>query len=131
MDELAHIKTKILAELRKHHELIRVAYLFGSQATGTAHPRSDVDVAVLLDSKADPLFDLKLADTLSATLGKPVDIVVLNQASPILQHEVVRDGVRLFEASAMERRLFELKAFRDYVDAVYFQQRRLMGVAHG
>ncbi len=47
----------------------------------------------------------------------PVDVVVLNRVSPILQHEVIRDGVRLYEASAMERRLFEVRSFRDHVDA--------------
>lgn len=90
-----------------------------------------MDVAILLQDGADALLDLKLADFLSGSLGKPVDVVVLNQASPILQHEVIRGGVRLMEVSPMARRLYELSAFRDYVDAVFFQKRRMESLAHG
>lgn len=113
------------------HGCICLAYLFGSQADGHSRPDSDVDVAVLLKDGADAMSDLRLGDYLSNALGKPVDVVVLNQASPILQHEVIRGGIRLMEISPMVRRLYELSAFRDYVDAVFFQEQRLLRVAHG
>ncbi len=113
------------------HGCIRIAYLFGSQADGRACADSDVDVAVLLQDGADAVVDLRLGDYLSCALGKAVDVIVLNQASPILQHEVIRGGVRLMEVSPMVRRLYELSAFRDYVDAVFFQQQRLVRLAHG
>lgn len=113
------------------HSCIRIAYLFGSQADGRACAESDVDVAVLLKDGADAMSDLRLGDYVSSALGKPVDVVVLNHASPILQHEVIRGGIRLMEVSPMVRRLYELGAFRDYVDAVFFQEQRLLRVAHG
>jgi hypothetical protein len=68
---------------------------------------------------------------LAEVVRKPVDVVVLNHASAILQHEAIRDGVRLYEVSSMERRIYELTAFKDYVDAVYFQEQRIRRMAYG
>ncbi len=121
----------LIKEFERVHACIRVAYLFGSQAKGNASVDSDVDVAVLLRDDADPLVDLVLGDYLSQSLGKPVDVVVLNYASPILQHEVIRNGIRLQENSPMVRRFYELRAFRNYIDAVFYQQKKRMKVAHG
>lgn len=67
---------------------------------------------------------VRMADALSAAVQATVDGVVLNCASPILQHEVIRDGIRLYEASAMERRLFEVCSFRDSTDARCFRDLR-------
>ncbi len=131
MNAFAQSLVPLIAEFQRMHGCIRLAYLFGSQADGRAREESDVDVAILLQDGADALLDLKLADFLSGKLAKPVDVVVLNQASPILQHEVIRVGVRLMEVSPMVRRLYELRAFRDYVDAVFFQKRRMERLAHG
>jgi hypothetical protein len=90
-----------------------------------------VDIGIVVKGQESQLVDLQLADWLSEAVEKPVDVVVLNRVSAILQHEVIRDGVRLFEASPMERRLYELTAFKDYVDAMYFQEQRVRRLAHG
>lgn len=131
MNAFAESLVPLIAEFQRMHSCIRIAYLFGSQADGRACAESDVDVAVLLKDGADAMSDLRLGDYVSSALGKPVDVVVLNHASPILQHEVIRGGIRLMEVSPMVRRLYELGAFRDYVDAVFFQEQRLLRVAHG
>jgi len=122
MNAFAQSLVPLLAAFQQLHGCIRLAYLFGSRALGNADAESDVDVAVLLQDGSDPIVDILLGDYLSAKLGKTVDVSVLNHASPILQHEVIRDGIRLLEVSPMVRRLYELGAFRDYVDAVFFQQ---------
>jgi len=131
MNAFAESLVPLIAEFQRMHSCIRIAYLFGSQADSRACAESDVDVAVLLKDGADAMSDLRLGDYVSSALGKPVDVVVLNHASPILQHEVIRGGIRLMEVSPMVRRLYELGAFRDYVDAVFFQEQRLLRVAHG
>ncbi|MGH3666223.1 MAG: type VII toxin-antitoxin system MntA family adenylyltransferase antitoxin [Egibacteraceae bacterium] len=69
-----------------------VAYLFGSQARGTARPGSDVDVAVLLAERAD---GHQRQLELMAALGGRADVVVLNDAPVALAHRVLRDGVVL------------------------------------
>ena len=131
MNEISRILTALLSEFCGEYPEVRLAYLFGSHARNQARPDSDVDVGIVVKGQADPLVDLRLADRLSEAVRKPVDVVVLNRASAILQHEAIRDGVRLFEASPMERRFYELAAFKDYVDAVYFQEQRVRRMAHG
>ena len=131
MTVIADTLIGLLAEFHRDQPEVRVAYLFGSQARNQARPASDIDVGIVVKGGTDPLIDLRLADRLSQAMGKTVDVVVLNRASAILQHEAIRDGVRLFEASPMERSLYELAAFKDYVDAVYFQERRTRQMAYG
>jgi uncharacterized protein len=76
------------------------AYLFGSQARGTARPDSDVDVAVYVDPKTDTTagfgLDAAIAADLMTALGRnKVDVVLLNRADPVLYHRVLQDGIRL------------------------------------
>jgi predicted nucleotidyltransferase len=79
---------------------VQEAYLFGSQARGEASAHSDVDVAVYVDAARAVGgtwgYDAELASELMAALGRnDVDVVVLNDAPPLLYHRVLRDGVRL------------------------------------
>ncbi len=71
------------------------AYLFGSVARGTHGPGSDVDIAVLLERPPPRTFEglpLDLEARLEKVLGRPVQLVVLNDAPPDLVHRVLRDG---------------------------------------
>jgi predicted nucleotidyltransferase len=77
-------------------------YLFGSQAAGRAHRESDVDVAVLLRWDVYPTsrerFEarLRLITDFATALGRhDVDLVVLNDAPPLLGRHVVTTGRRL------------------------------------
>ncbi len=77
------------------------AYLFGSVAEGRAHRESDIDVGVLLDRAHFPdqtaRFEarLRLIGTLEAAIGRPVDLVILNDAPPHLARHVMTRGRRL------------------------------------
>jgi hypothetical protein len=93
-------------------EGIVAAYLFGSHAEGRAHRESDVDVAVLLDFAARPDAAARFhervrlsAELVSATGSNDVDVVVLNDAPPILARRIVLEG-RLVHCSdpELERR---------------------------
>lgn len=79
------------------------AYLFGSHATGRAHRESDVDVGILLDrsrhATSRARFDerVRLSAWLSGALGqRAVDVVVLDDAPPLLARRIVNEGQRLF-----------------------------------
>jgi predicted nucleotidyltransferase len=81
--------------------LVVSAYLFGSQSDNRAHRESDVDVAVLLRSTvvARARFEerLRLIGLLSPALGtSEVDLVVLNDAPPLLGRRIVTEGRRVF-----------------------------------
>jgi predicted nucleotidyltransferase len=94
-------------------------YMFGSQARGTAGPKSDVDLAFWQSKPsgadlADQPFDY--AAELSLALGKEVELVELNRAPPDLVHRVMRDGKLLLERDRSARIAREVRARREYLD---------------
>ena len=95
------------------------AYLFGSMARGDGSAESDVDVAILLDHQQQPSLEsmpLDLEARLERLLGRPVQIVVLNRASPDLVHRVLRDGQILVDRDRPRRLRFEVQARNEYFD---------------
>lgn len=84
-----HIKT--LAE--KYG--LSLVLLFGSQATGVLHPKSDVDIAVLSKNQIDMLsLTMDFYDLFNR---EDVEVVNLGTASPTSMYVVVRDGKLLYE----------------------------------
>jgi predicted nucleotidyltransferase len=78
---------------------VAAAWLFGSAAAGRMHEESDVDVAVLLDRRQHPAerdrFETRIASSteLGAALhDRIVDVVVLNDVSPLFARRVLRTG---------------------------------------
>lgn len=83
------------------------AYLFGSHAAGRAHRESDVDVGVLLDWQRHPSrgarFDarVRIGSALIAALHEnAIDVVVLNDAPPLLGRRIITEGRRVLCADA-------------------------------
>jgi len=94
-------------------------YLFGSVARAESAPGSDVDVAILFDQ--DPPRTLQglhlgLADELQRTLGRRVDLIILNHAPADLVHRVLRDGILVCERSRSARIRFEVRLRNEYFD---------------
>lgn len=84
------------------YSAVKLAYLFGSQATGNVGPLSDVDVAVYLDglNRTDRFrLRLELMAELSGALQRnDVEVVVLNDARrPAFKYHVIADGVIVYE----------------------------------
>jgi predicted nucleotidyltransferase len=104
------------------------AYLFGSRARGDARSDSDLDVAVLFANDPAPTLaglGLDLAAELQESLGLPVDLVVLNRASPDLVHRVLRDGELAYESNRNARVAFETRLRAEYFDLLpYLRQYR-------
>ena len=102
---------------------VRLAWLHGSRARGTARRESDIDVAVLLDDDhaENPTAIKDSIWRLAGALGREVrsdrlDLVLLNDAPALLRHRVVRDGVLLFARSEVERVRFVRRTIREYQD---------------
>ena len=122
--------SKLKDALDAHRDVI-VAYLFGSAARGRLRPDSDVDVAVLsADCPRSGSSGLTLASMryglqadLQEAAHRPVDLVILNQASPDLIHRILRDSVLLVERDRSARIRFEVGARNDYFDVVPFLNR--------
>lgn len=74
-------------------------YLFGSRAEGRGHRESDVDLAVLLDHASCPTprdrFEARVSLTsefVALLHCNDVDVVVLNDAPPLLARRIVLEG---------------------------------------
>lgn len=84
---------------------VQAVYLFGSAATGRDRRDSDVDLAVLAAGRLDAarLFEVRLF--LAGLLGRPVDLVDLRSASPIVARQVLAHGrpLRVLDRSAAAR----------------------------
>jgi uncharacterized protein len=99
-----------------------LVYLFGSQARGKVWAESDVDLAVLLGSSVprERYGEVRvqlISELMSVFASNDVDVVVLNEAPPLLVYEgVIQGGRLLFEKDRLARIRFEVRAFQEYVD---------------
>jgi predicted nucleotidyltransferase len=109
---------------------VLAAYLFGSHAAGKARPGSDVDLAVLLSEQdASQRFERRLrlmGEVEDALARRPADVVVLNDAPPLLTYQALREGRLIFERDRAARVEFEVRAGQIYTDLIpmrrFFQE---------
>jgi len=95
---------------------VRLAVLFGSTARGTAGPRSDVDLGVLLDPDT-PDARLRVEVELGRAVGdRSVDVIFLKEASPLLRFEIAKEGLLLLQREDHLWTLFKEKAMVDWWD---------------
>ncbi len=109
-----------LERLFQGHPVL-LAFVFGSRATDHVHPESDVDVAVLFAESlsADARYSERLALTgeLSQLFRSDrIDVVVLNEAPPLLAYEALRNGVCVYSVSDGVRIEFQIRTVREYED---------------
>lgn len=98
---------------------VAAVYLFGSVARGVAGPASDVDVAVLFGRQPPALLEgprFSLEGELERVLGRPVDLVVLNDAPVDLRTRVLRDGRILIDRDRSARIAFEVRTRNEAFD---------------
>ncbi len=116
------LQARLTRALKPRPEVLD-AYLFGSQARGDAGALSDIDVAVFIDEDlAEPGpygYDAELITDLMTELGtNDIDVVLLNQAPPLLYHRVLRDGKLLVTrdlAATTTRAGYALSRYFDFV----------------
>lgn len=100
---------------------VYLAYLFGSQATGKTGPLSDIDIAVYFDEALDlnERFDLRLqvlGELTDSFKTDEIDLVVLNDAPPLLTHRIIKNGTVIFCRDDRIRVEHEVKAVMKYLD---------------
>lgn len=104
-----------------------LAYLFGSRVKGTAGKFSDVDIAVLFDQKTFSQQSLKillqLIGDLKRGLGEDnIDVIPLNNASPVLKHQAVILGRRIYSQDLKQALEFERGVFREHEDTAFLRR---------
>ena len=108
--------TQRLEEIARKHGIL-LMLRFGSTVSGHTHPRSDLDIAVLLRRPAlsfEELADLT-HDVQALFPGQQVDLALINHADPLFLKKITEQCALLYGSST---RLQELKlyAFRRYQD---------------
>lgn len=101
---------------------VQAGYIFGSLVSGRARPDSDVDIAVLVsESAAGPdifKYRLDLMGEFMGVLGRSdVDLIILNQAPPLLAHRILSRGKLIFERSQSARVAFQVRTVNRYLDS--------------
>ena len=95
MDEM--LTRRLVDVLREKLPALLAVYLFGSRASGHAGPDSDLDLAMLVEGKLDPVATWELAQLLANEADCDVDLVDLRAASTVMQYQVITAGRRLWQ----------------------------------
>lgn len=107
------------ADLRKIAEQhrVRLVIQFGSTVSGQRHPRSDLDLAVLLESSDVSMQTmLEVQEALQEAFpGQTVDLAFINHADPLFLKKIL-ERCRLLYGDARELARLRLYAFKRYQD---------------
>lgn len=124
--DLAALIPKLKACFLKHPEILAV-YAFGSMVKGTNRRSkdwdlsSDLDLGALFDPKRLPKKkrwdrQWKLYSELVSQVKQEVDLVVLNDASLGLAHQILRTGRRIYERPGRRHRREEAELLIQALD---------------
>jgi len=125
-----------VARVCRRRREVQAAYVFGSVAQGRTRADSDIDVAVLLDRRPREsralAYRLGLAGDLGAALHRDdVQLVVLNDAPPVLAQRVLSRGVLVFERRRAARVRFQVRTAGRYMDVVPTVERYIHRLKRG
>jgi predicted nucleotidyltransferase len=109
---------------------VEYALLFGSSARGSAHPGSDLDVAIGLRSpgRIEPRALGDLVASLERASGRCVDVLLLDEAPPAVAYRVFRAGRVLLEKNHQALVARKARAILEYLDYRPFEERVARGV---
>jgi len=126
-EELITELRRTLPSVLEHHP-IRLAYLYGSAATGKVTPFSDTDLALIVQDGLTPLECLKLILHIQVDLADCCDIPnadvrIVNDAPLIFRGRVICDGILVYARDEQERVEFEAGTRMRYFDYMLVHQR--------
>ncbi|MCG2790219.1 MAG: nucleotidyltransferase domain-containing protein [Actinomycetia bacterium] len=104
-----------------------LAYIFGSAAKKGFNKLSDIDFAVFLNKAISQskyyTIRLLLLDQLGRVIkNKPLDVAILNNATPLLAQLVILQGKVIFYEDEDLRVSFQLKSLKEFDDALYLRK---------
>ncbi|BDR66051.1 type VII toxin-antitoxin system MntA family adenylyltransferase antitoxin [Clostridium tetani] len=105
---------------------IKLLYIFGSYAKGKNNKNSDLDIAVLLDENYNPMDKLRLIGDLTLIFKRDdIDLVILNSASPVLRHQIIKYGKLVYMEREETKVFFEVKVLNVYMDMEPFRRTQM------
>lgn len=122
-------KIKRVKRILKLNPAVEFAYLFGSQAKGTADEMSDWDFAIFFKKGPQKLpqwTTFYLESEISREIDKEVQIISLNNLdSPVFLFQIINNGILLVDKNTEKRILFEAQVLSKYHDWNYFLRRHM------
>lgn len=114
---------------------LKLLVLFGSRAKGRETHQSDWDLGILLkknDRSPNEWFSLyhQLAEVLGINSDR-VDLVNLQQCSPVLGYVIAREGQILYEAEPNLFLNFQLKAWKVYANTAWLRRYQQQYIQQG
>jgi predicted nucleotidyltransferase len=106
----------ILADVREELPDVRRVYLFDSRAAGNEGPDSDLDIAVVLDGPADPVYLWQAGEAIASRLDVDVDLIDLLAADTVLKNQIVTTGRRLFVVDPVDAERYEIFILNDMME---------------
>lgn len=120
-------KLYVLSECLEKYPVV-FAYLFGSYMRGTPTSSSDVDIALSVEKNLSQTerFDirLKLSSQISAIVGNPCDVTLINDSPLQLAYEIIKHGKILFCKDREARIAVKSEILSRYLDRRYYDERR-------
>lgn len=118
VDEKRQAKIKDIAEKQG----LKLVVLFGSQATGRLHPKSDIDVAIL---PRDASVLSRATEEIGDVFGQnDVEVADLSVPSPYLWHAVAQEGVLLYESKKGLFSEWKLRAMNLWYDSAWLRTKQ-------
>ncbi len=112
-EDLEESFRKIKKFLEKDSNIL-FAIVFGSAVEGKLTKESDIDVAIYVKNPLSAHELLSLIDKLSTLVGREIHLIVLNEASPLLRHQVMKNRKELFIKDFLTYSKFREKTIDDY-----------------
>ncbi len=115
---------KIIKFFEKREEVVTL-YLFGSKAKEYHREESDIDIAVLIHPKFLEKISVLKEEYYNNTPDfslKPVDVVILNVAPPLLKFEIFKKGKLLLDKDPEFRKNFICKSLLEYYDYLFMEK---------
>lgn len=115
--DISNVISDNIAKLAEQYGL-RLVLLFGSQATGLTHPRSDIDIGVMSHAPIDVMGSrTQLELDFQTIFGRAdVEVVDLLTAPSLLQYEATQQGKVLYEIEPDVFNRFQIYAMKKYLE---------------
>jgi uncharacterized protein len=110
---------------------VRMVFVFGSAAREMLGPESDIDIAVQFEKIPDAFELQNLKADLADLLKREVDLIYLNQASPILRMQVLKNGILVFVTDQRLYSEFFTDTINQYDDLKRVRRASEEGILHG
>ena len=107
---------KLLTRVFRNYPEIQAVYLFGSVASGNVHQESDIDLAIIPDTKKLREQKLAILTDLAREGFSNVDLVYIGKEDIVLQYEAIRKNIVVYETSAFDRGSTYSRVVRQYLD---------------